>query len=162
MRVILLYIALVGLPIIGVAGVLQLGRDLRPPVSVSGTWAVRITSPVSHGTECTLRQAGGDRLQLNISQSGRWLTVSLSNADRVVASELVGAIDGQAIIAGASDRASMGSATAFPMALRAKLEGKGGTDRLVGLLSLTCCRSQTEFSFDASRNQKTQHLSGVH
>jgi hypothetical protein len=161
-KVILLYIALVGLPLIGVAGVLQLGQHLRPPVSVSGTWGVQISSQPAHSTECKTFQAGFDRMLLDISQSGQWLVVAVGNADKAMAAELIGEIDRQTIIAEARAGARLEPSAAFATGLQAKLDRQSGADRLLGVLRLACCRPHAEVTFVASRQHKDHKVSGAH
>ena len=68
-RSILLYIALVGIPIAGVSAVLRAGRDLKPPTSFGGSWRVEAWPD----SVCTQHQL--DTLQLVVEQSGPSLSI---------------------------------------------------------------------------------------
>lgn len=67
MRTALLYTALVGLPVLGLLGVLHLGQRLEAPPVVGGAWEV------TRGGTCGLRL--GDPIE--IVQSGQFLQVTL-------------------------------------------------------------------------------------
>lgn len=64
MRSILLYLALVGVPLLGVLGILQIGRGLVPPPAFGGTWRIEPETAES-GAGCAL-PAG----TMRIEQSG--------------------------------------------------------------------------------------------
>ena len=67
MRVALLYVALVGLPVVGLLAVLHAGQRLEAPPDVGGVWRV------ARGGACGLQE--GDTFE--IAQSGQYLSVEL-------------------------------------------------------------------------------------
>jgi hypothetical protein len=161
-KVILLYALLVGLPIIGVAGVLQLGQNLKPPVSAGGSWEVQVDSQFSHTPSCKYHQRGVDRLALNISQSGRRLVATFRDSAGDLPAELDGEIDGRKVTADAIGLATGDPGWRFATGLTASVERQPDGDRLVGVLTLECCRPRTEATFVASRQYKTHKTSEVH
>jgi hypothetical protein len=70
-RSIAVYALLVGLPLVGLLGVLRKGHDLEAPPPVDGTWWVNV------GASCGL--SGGERLE--IVQSGQYVAVSLADRE---------------------------------------------------------------------------------
>ena len=66
------YILLVGLPLLGLLGILDLGRGIAAPPAVGGEWTAQFTSAACAAAE--LRQPA-----LSISQSGTELVVTLND-----------------------------------------------------------------------------------
>jgi hypothetical protein len=69
MKTVLLYLGLVGLPLLGVLGILQVGRGLTAPPAFGGTW--RLAAAASEDG-CTLPAA-----PLHVAQSGWRAQVAL-------------------------------------------------------------------------------------
>jgi hypothetical protein len=72
-----LYVAFVGLPMLGLVGVLNGGKSLKPPPSVDGKWQVDV-QPGAPG-DCA-PVASGKHETMEISQSGSRLTLKLADA----------------------------------------------------------------------------------
>ena len=107
MKTLLLYLALVGLPLLGVSGILRAGSGLVAPPSFGGTWALA-TADAPGG--CA-RPAG----PLRVTQSGRRAQVTL------------GAVAAGADVDGRRLRTRGAVATAGPCAgWRVEAEGVGG------------------------------------
>lgn len=68
MRPALLYLVLVGLPLLGVLGILRAGSGLAAPPSFGGAWAL---APASYPDGCT------PPAELRVAQSGRRAEVAL-------------------------------------------------------------------------------------
>lgn len=77
MRFVTLYLVLVGLPILGVLGILRAGQELTAPRSVSGTWVAETSFGADSAGACWLTRLGADRLAMVVSQSGSSLEVVL-------------------------------------------------------------------------------------
>ena len=75
MRHLISYLLFVGIPLLGLLGVLQLGRGIEAPRAVHGRWAVA-PMPAS-GRVCTRYLLSEADSTLTISQSGRQLTATL-------------------------------------------------------------------------------------
>lgn len=70
------YILLVGLPLLGLAGVLRSGRNLSAPISVDGTWKIDADSSVLASYPCSSAQSLLSS-PLLISQSGKNLVITM-------------------------------------------------------------------------------------
>src|SRR5205814_10629530 len=68
MRVVLLYLGLVGLPVLGILVLLQVGQTLSAPISLAGTWNAQL-SPKSEATAADLGLLPRPMV-LTITQSG--------------------------------------------------------------------------------------------
>ncbi|MEP7324688.1 MAG: hypothetical protein ABI836_01960 [Gemmatimonadota bacterium] len=71
MRGVVIYLLLVGIPVAGVIGVLEVGRRITPPPFLGGTWALAISADSSCGGP-----APADSLTMVISQSGTHIAVN--------------------------------------------------------------------------------------
>jgi hypothetical protein len=80
------YLALVGLPFLGLLGVLRIGRDLTAPMAVHGTYLVTTTGGT--GGSC-LRELLADS-HLGVTQSGERIQVRLGLPAVRLAGQLTG------------------------------------------------------------------------
>ena len=139
---ILAYILLVGLPIVGLIGVLKSGRKLTAPVSVDGLWHLQVDSGRLAALPCGKALADSPDTELAISQSGKNFTLTLSNGPKSTAS---GALDGtalQASIAPSADwSAQSGCGNGRELSLIATVDTKADPRTLTGLLSINNCPS---------------------
>lgn len=78
----LLYLAMVGLPLLAVVGVLRLGASATAPPSISGEWHLDGELRANDETPCAFTLSGFRHPSLAISQSGKFLEISLPNANR--------------------------------------------------------------------------------
>jgi len=117
------YVLLVGLPLLGLVGVLKAGRGLAAPVSVDGNWKV-----VAEGAAgpCVKSLSAMQDSLLNISQSGKGLVLSLDSATK---GSSAGVIEGTTINAvlpqadSASDCSLTLLATVDPKTIPRSIEG---------------------------------------
>lgn len=155
MKLLITYMALVGLPVLGVLGVLHVGRGLTSPVSVSGSWNVEV-GPQPRGycsCEDLLRQS--QPLVLTISQSGPHLFLSFNNNKNI---QLEGAIESTSVNASSLHL----SARTVPddgnrpdaMRLYATFDRQAEAGRLIGALTFNKCPAATEMTFIATRQIK--------
>ena len=78
------YVCLVGLPLLGLLGILRAGRHLTPPISVAGTWTLDADSsavPVGHCTQLLANVLHG---AVDISQSGDRLLLTFNDVRRTM------------------------------------------------------------------------------
>lgn len=76
MKSVLIYLALVVIPVAGVIGVLRVGRNITPPPYVGGTWAVTIRSDSTcHSPTLT------DSVTMAVSQSGPHVAISFADSN---------------------------------------------------------------------------------
>src|SRR5437867_885313 len=82
MRPVLLYMFLVGVPVLAVSGNLRVGERLRPPIFVGGTWNIEQTANTGTDFSCGDSLISPNRTVLTISQSGSHLTLMLNDENR--------------------------------------------------------------------------------
>src|SRR5262245_47833695 len=137
MRSVLLYISMVGLPIVGMIGALHLGRGLAAPASVAGVWRVELDGP----QPCNEAPAP-EPLALQIIQSGRRIAISIGDEKKVAA---VGELR-EATLTAAGDS----------LQVKASLHREGDRTRLQGFISLRACGKPTEIEFHATPAPKRE------
>src|ERR1700690_2562536 len=64
------YSCLVGIPILGLLGILDIGHGLRAPIAIGGTWDVQVDLHSLASTHCDALLASTQPWVLDISQSG--------------------------------------------------------------------------------------------
>ena len=94
------YVLLVGLPLLGLAGVLRSGRSLVAPISIDGTWKVEGDTGNVSNQSCGKTVSSLVNTTLLISQSGKSLALTFDNPAKTAAS---GILDGKNL------KASIGS-----------------------------------------------------
>lgn len=82
MKAVLHYLVLVGIPILGVLGLLRIGSDLKPPVSVGGEWQLELTASTLTDAGCASLFAEGIQPVLTVSQSGLHLVLELNTVEK--------------------------------------------------------------------------------
>jgi hypothetical protein len=80
------YILLVGLPLLGLAGVLRFGQGLSAPISVNGVWKLGADGAPLPAGKCGKGLAFLQDALLTISQSGKELIVSVNNESLAIGS----------------------------------------------------------------------------
>ena len=159
MRAVLLYLGLVGLPVLGILGLLQVGQRLSAPISLAGTWNAQL-SPES---ESTAADPGLPRpVVLTITQSGSDVILVFDDDQRTT---LVGKIQGAIIDATAvrQDGTTANYAADFgntPRSLRASIDWRAEPRRLVGVLVLDRGRLHAEVPILAIRKDKVRKGGG--
>jgi hypothetical protein len=86
LKFVISYLIFVGVPVIGLAGILRAGRALAAPVSVGGVWKVdgNANAAALDALPCVGRFLPRNT-SLSIMQSGRNLKLSLNNGSKVTA-----------------------------------------------------------------------------
>lgn len=153
MRSVLLYILLVGLPILAISGVLRAGQRLRSPIFVGGTWSVERQWDTDPDSSCCYSLISSEGTVLAISQSGSRLFFTMNDEKWTT---FAGEIRGSTVTATIACRASNASSdvrrmSAVSIQLDATVERRGGSDRLFGTLTCFDCPTSTVTSFTALR-----------
>jgi len=121
MKSLLIYLALVGLPLAGLAGILRAGSRLHAPPAVGGAW--RVEAPASPA----------DSL-LEVSQSGEHAVVRFGGA------RMLGEVRGDSLIARAEPAwhtpPPVFCGPAFGRELRARIDRAAEPDRIEGTLAV--------------------------
>jgi histidine ammonia-lyase len=148
------YILLVGLPLLGLAGVLRSGRSLTAPVSVDGTWKLEADSrPISQ--PCAKAISSLSSAPLVISQSGKSLALTINGAPKTAGQ---GAIEGKNITAAFDSLAALTSScgNGSRIKLTAIVDPKSEPRSLAGYLLSADCVSCEPVPFHAVRQPKAQ------
>src|SRR2546430_13404224 len=82
---IIAYVVLVGLPILGLVGVLKTGRTLGAPFSVDGTWKLQADAVRLQALPCGKSLASPD-IAMSVSQSGANFTLDLVSGPKSLSS----------------------------------------------------------------------------
>jgi hypothetical protein len=139
------YLILVGIPVLGVLGLLQLGEGVTPPVSVGGKWQLQLDSQVACDA-CSHRVGCNDHPTLTISQSGTHLSLVFDDEEKTT---LTGRIDGLAITAKATE-----------LSMEVSLDRQAKPDHLSGKISFNGCSSS--IPLQAVRRLRPLETKGSH
>ena len=143
------YVLLVGLPVVGLVGVLKRGRSITAPISIDGTWTLQADPGRLAALACGKSPALSD-LAMAISQSGGSLTLSLGNGTKSPASGvLVGRTLKASILPSWSDDAQCGPG--HELSLLASVDPASNPRSLSGTISLSDCTACQPVEFRALR-----------
>jgi hypothetical protein len=148
MKLLVTYLLLVGLPVIGVLGVLEVGRSLTPSLSVSGHWKVEIGRRAGANSSCADFFDESGPLTLSISQSGPNLSLLFESTRKL---KLDGEIESTSLKA---TRTGSPDDDAELVQLKATFDPKTNPERLIGALSFNRCPTTSGISFIATRQSK--------
>jgi hypothetical protein len=141
MRSILLYISLVGAPIVGMVGAIHLGRGLTAPASAGGVWRVELNGLTGDIRRCNDTPTP-EPLALQIIQSGRRIAISVGDEKKIAA---VGEL-----------RESTLTAVGDRLEVNAGLHREGDRSRLKGFITLRVCEKPAEIEFHATLAPKRE------
>jgi hypothetical protein len=96
MKAILHYLALVGLPILGILGLLQLGSSLQAPASIGGIWLLQPADAEVQNADCAKLFTETAVPTLLISQSGIFLQLTMNTTEKLT---LTGRLTGLEVVA---------------------------------------------------------------
>lgn len=150
MRSILIYFGLVGLPLLGVLGILRVGAGLEAPPDIGGTWRAGLAPSAQLVPPCV--ELGHEMPSFDVSQSGIHVGVTLHDAART---RLDGRLTGTRLWGQAPRLPLVGTArNACPDAtleLAADVSSDGRERLLVGNLWAGGCAACAPVSFRAER-----------
>jgi hypothetical protein len=144
------YVLLVGLPLFGLVGILEAGRNLIAPVSVGGVWDLQPDLSVAEAQSCSAWLRLARPVALEISQSGRNLALTLSTLPKVsLQAELNGTELATDLALPASSRVEGSCTNAGRLSLKAEVDPKADPQVLSGVLSMPGCPSCGSIRFRA-------------
>jgi hypothetical protein len=156
------YILLVGLPLLGLAGVLRSGRGLSAPISVNGVWKFGTGGALLPTGKCGKRLASLQDSLVTISQSGKELSVSVNNESLATGS---GVIEGTTLKAKVplpeTSTNEPGCGSYNVLTLSATVDPKLEPRSMQGTVSFHECDSCPSVSYQAVR-QTPSSRSGTH
>lgn len=145
------YVCLVGIPLLGLVGILHGGRRLRAPLSVGGNWNLTADFSPWTGKPCGDLLAGIKQPAFNISQSGAMLVFTLNDPQ---AATFDGTLRGTELTAGAdasSVSVSDACSPAEAISMNAVVGETGVQAALSGTLRLRSCDTCAPLAFKAIR-----------
>jgi hypothetical protein len=147
------YILLVGLPLLGLAGILKSGRDLKAPLAIDGTWKIDSLSAHTEGQSCEKAISSLAAQSFAVSQSGKTLTLTLNNAAKTSAA---GTLDGRSVTVplAAADSSVSGCPAGQTYALTASIVPDTAPRAMNGTFSANDCSSCARIEFHAVREPK--------
>jgi hypothetical protein len=147
------YILLVGLPLLGLAGVLRSGRSLTAPISVDGVWKIETDAGRLSVPSCDKSVSAFPSVV--ISQSGKSLVLTFNNAAKTVSS---GVLEGKNLktlvvsVRDSSNKSDCGDHELFT--LTATVDPNTEPRSMTGLLSVNSCASCVPVEFHAVRQPR--------
>jgi hypothetical protein len=156
-KIISAYVFFVGMPLLALVGILRAGAHLTPPLAVRGRWFVSADFSSWRSAPCEARLANAPEPLLNITQSGKDLTIQLNDTETVV---MVGTINGGTVMAAYPDALGKIALTPMPgnacpspklLRLQANVEGQGKQRSLNGTLAMDGCAGCPSLAFRAFR-----------
>ncbi len=147
------YILLVGLPLLGLAGVLRTGRTLTAPISVDGVWKIEAVANSVNPQGCAEVASSLANTSAVISQSGKSLVLTFNGPAKTVASGSIGSKTLTASINPAPDSSS-GCSGDQGVSLTATVDPKSEPRVLTGVLSVNGCASCAPIPFHAVRQPR--------
>ena len=158
---IIAYVLLVGLPLLGLAGVLRAGRSLSAPASIDGTWKLAAAEKGESHQPCTLAISSLTNSSLMISQSGKGLELEFDNSLKTKAT---GTLEGKTLMVPVTltpqPHSAVGCADTQPLILRATLDPDSEPKSLTGVISVDGCPTCAPMSFRAVRLHGTHSERG--
>jgi hypothetical protein len=143
------YILLVGIPLLGLAGVLGAGRSLTAPLSVAGNWDLQIDRSKNQSQSCVAGLVFVHPTTMDISQSGEYLRLTLNSQVRF---GFEGALRGKTIVGSSIGPLEAGcSGAAAGLSLTAEIDPRSAPRIMSGVLSLDGCPSCGSANFQAVR-----------
>jgi hypothetical protein len=147
-RLFVSYILLVGIPLLGIVGVLGAGRSLTAPLSVAGSWELQIDPNITQAQSCVAGLGFTHPTVLEISQSGKYLSLTLGTQPKI---KLQAALEGKELVADSTLPVAESCSGAAGLSLRAGVEPKATPRTMSGVLSFDACPSCGAASFRAIR-----------
>ncbi len=137
------YVVLVGVPLLGLAGVLRSGRHLTAPVSIDGNWKVQATSQNLSGA-CLKSVSQLEDSVMTISQSGKGLVLGFSNGPK---------LSGSASLEGTSVNGTVSQTddNTCSLDLLASVDTKSEARVISGSMSVTGCPTCGSVTWQAVR-----------
>ena len=162
MKSIFLYLVLVGLPVLGTVGLLQIGQRLAAPISVAGTWSAQFTLPGSSDSSDGDAILCSDPTVFTILQSGPNVYLAFDDAHRT---KLAGSVDQLTISASFLSREAQGNRNGAARAstsisFRASANRQTEPDRLTGILAFDDGSKRAEVPFIAVRKSEVSKTIG--
>lgn len=156
-KLLVVYLFLVGIPLVGLLAILRAGERLTPPQSVGGSWKLEADFSSLANKACRDLLSNVKQPFLSISQSGPSVALALNNAQRTT---LPGTLRNSSISAGVEPTTGPADNAADcidtrAIRLQADIAKEAGQRILIGTLSIAGCPSCTPVPFRAQRQSSS-------
>ena len=153
MRAVLLYLVLVGLPVLGILGLLRVGQTLSAPTSLAGSWNAQLNVPGPPGSSAGDPLVHPGPTVLSITQSGPRVFLTFDDIQKTT---LIGSVQGLLIYASfIPERATDASgAVTTAVHFRGRVDRQTEPDQLLGALIFNRGQMRTEVPLIAIRNRE--------
>jgi hypothetical protein len=148
---ILAYTLLVGLPILGLIGILKSGRKLTAPISVDVVWNLQLDASRLASLPCGKTLADAPETALAISQSGKNFVLNLNNGPKSVSSGVLEGTAIKALIVPAPAWSSEVGCSGRELSLVATVDPRSEPRSLNGSFSISDCPACGSVDFHATR-----------
>jgi len=152
------YILLVGLPLLGLVGILKSGRRLAAPFSVDGAWKIESGASRPPASPCGNFLSSVSNAPLSISQSGKSLVVTLRGGTKTT----TGTLDGKTVraqfagtVRSGTDKSGAAECGDGSLTLAATLDPLAEPRTLSGTLSVEGCGSCAPLEFRAVKQPRS-------
>jgi hypothetical protein len=147
-KIVIAYLGLVGIPLLGLAGILRTGQHLVAPLSMSGAWKVEADVSVLASAACGNLLPTIAQPFFNVSQSGGDLTVRIADSH---ATMLSGNIRGTTLRIGEDGGPSQDCRNPAAIRLQGTVTGARRQRVVTGTLGIAGCGSCSDIPFRATR-----------
>lgn len=156
MKIILLYVTLVGLLLLGLLGILRVGTKLNAPVNVSGKYEINSEFVNIIDKSCTPLVFHKAEPQLSIEQSGVYLTAKFNDVNKT---EMSGRLENSKLIFSQLIQANKDAAKVCGSEIKAELSIKiiqsdTDSDELAGTWIIPDCGTNAQIKFSAVKKQE--------
>ena len=156
---VLAYLLLVALPVLGLAGVLRSGRNLKAPTAIGGVWKLQTNAAPLAAFPCGMALAAPDA-DFTIAQSGRNFTLNFANS---LMSSSSGTIEGATVDASLTPSAGLAKekgCAGRTLSLVATLDANVSPRSASGRISVNDCADCTSIEFHAIREEQAKAKGG--
>jgi hypothetical protein len=135
-RMTLAYLCLVGMPLVGLMGVLRAGQRLVAPASIGGSWTMAADLSTLTATPCTTLLSAKQPL-LTLAQSGSSIVATLNDVERTT---LTGTLHDTTLTMGEASGPPANAATscADAMYLNATVDTRAVPRVITGVVGIHC------------------------
>jgi hypothetical protein len=152
-KLFLLYITLVGVPLVGLLGILRVGETLDVPVSIGGIWSVDASTAQGVQRSCTPIELPHERPEMTVFQSGRHVQLQFNDIART---SLTGRLHARTLtvrqVLPSEAKVENICGAAMPAVLHVQLQrGTGEADQLSGSWRMPECDVCSPLPFRALR-----------
>lgn len=150
LRSLALYAGLVGVPSLGVAGIIRVGERITPPMAVGGRWDVTFAADAAVAPGCFAVDSAAQPIPLTIVQSGTHVTVTIGDP---VSAAGDGRLDGERVeVTLPAPREPDRCESSVPTTLAASIARDDARRTLTGELARPGCASCAPLAFRAEHS----------